>query len=550
MPTQIELIAEAGRRGILPADKKPLYDEAVRRGLIKAGAAKPSVDMFDTVADQALQGATFGIGNRISAGLAAGVATLAGVNDKSLPENYKLAREIGSARLSEEMDQNPGAAIISNLAGGLATGGLAAGTKAGSAIGNSIRSGGVGARIAKGAVSGAASGAAYGAGSADYGKSGEGAEQGALYGAVLGGAGSGLASAAGKVKDVLMPKVNSAVKSTVELAQKHDIPIAIDQVTNSKARQYLASASSRIPLGGGKEFAESQQKAFNRAVLKTVSVNADTVTDDVVQSAYDTIGKKFDDVLSGQNIQLTNAHKDRLRNIVDNARKSVSADKVKAIKANVDEVIGNAAKNGMISGEKISDLRSTITARLRKADPGVKQYLADLIDEIVDISTNGNPAVKDKLRQARYEWKNLKTIEPLLAKASDGNISPALLRGAVSKKSSFGAKAMSTGSAGDLGELARVGALIKQKIGDSGTAERLASYGLLAAPGAAYGAYNDNSLGGALTGALGTIAAARGYNKYNTAAPLLNGAMKASAPKITKRGIGLLSGNIAGLLTQ
>jgi len=34
MPTQIELMAEANRRGILPEDKKPLFDEAVKRGLI------------------------------------------------------------------------------------------------------------------------------------------------------------------------------------------------------------------------------------------------------------------------------------------------------------------------------------------------------------------------------------------------------------------------------------------------------------------------------------------------------------------------------------
>lgn len=36
MPTQIELIQEAARRGILPPDKQPLYDEAVKRGLFQA----------------------------------------------------------------------------------------------------------------------------------------------------------------------------------------------------------------------------------------------------------------------------------------------------------------------------------------------------------------------------------------------------------------------------------------------------------------------------------------------------------------------------------
>lgn len=40
MPTQMELLAEAGKRGILPPEKQPLYDEAVKRGLIDAAAAE------------------------------------------------------------------------------------------------------------------------------------------------------------------------------------------------------------------------------------------------------------------------------------------------------------------------------------------------------------------------------------------------------------------------------------------------------------------------------------------------------------------------------
>jgi hypothetical protein len=41
MPTQLELLTEAYNRGILPEEKKPIYEEAVRRGLI------PSPDAGD-----------------------------------------------------------------------------------------------------------------------------------------------------------------------------------------------------------------------------------------------------------------------------------------------------------------------------------------------------------------------------------------------------------------------------------------------------------------------------------------------------------------------
>lgn len=43
MPTQLELLAEANRRGILPPEKKPLFDEAVKRGLIQDNGSQPPV---------------------------------------------------------------------------------------------------------------------------------------------------------------------------------------------------------------------------------------------------------------------------------------------------------------------------------------------------------------------------------------------------------------------------------------------------------------------------------------------------------------------------
>jgi diguanylate cyclase (GGDEF)-like protein len=49
MPDRIEVIKELNRRGILPADKRPLYDEAVRRGLIQDTTPAPQGDIFDQV---------------------------------------------------------------------------------------------------------------------------------------------------------------------------------------------------------------------------------------------------------------------------------------------------------------------------------------------------------------------------------------------------------------------------------------------------------------------------------------------------------------------
>lgn len=163
-------------------------------------------DMFDTVSDNALQGSTFGIGNRAESGLAALVAS--GINGKPISENYQTARDTESGRLSDEMKQHPVASVLSNIGGALATGKLAANALPGAsaAIANSLRSGGTAARIAKGSLAGATTGAAYGAGTADYDKTLEGAEHGAAMGALTGGA---LPAAGAALSDVGNTVVNA-----------------------------------------------------------------------------------------------------------------------------------------------------------------------------------------------------------------------------------------------------------------------------------------------------------------------------------------------------
>lgn len=150
-------------------------------------------DAFSTVTDQALQGATFGLGNRAQAGLAA--LALTAMNDKTLSENYKQAREVKQEQMQQQVEDNPALAIGANVAGALATGGLGATTKAGAALGNSLRGGailgkelGTTGRIIKGAAAGSAFGAASGAGTAGYNQSLSGAGEGAIFGAVAGGA--------------------------------------------------------------------------------------------------------------------------------------------------------------------------------------------------------------------------------------------------------------------------------------------------------------------------------------------------------------------------
>lgn len=178
---------------------------------------KAKSDMFDTVSDNAVEGATFGLGNRAEAGLAA--LALSAMNNKGLGQNYKDAYAQARAKLGTEMQEHPVASIASNLAGGLSIGDLGASTGAGSAIANSLRTGNLGARVAKGAALGSATGAAYGAGTAEDGKALQGAEQGAATGAVTGGAFPVAGAALADVGNTALNAVKGAFAKSPEAVQ-------------------------------------------------------------------------------------------------------------------------------------------------------------------------------------------------------------------------------------------------------------------------------------------------------------------------------------------
>lgn len=106
-------------------------------------------------------------------------------------------------------------------------------------------------------------------------------------------------------------------------------------------------------------------------------------------------------------------------------------------------------------------------------------------------------------QRLRAEYGNRKTLAPLVAKASDGPISPPQVMGAVTNSKSSKER-MASGTRGELGELARIGQRMKEPP-SSGTSERTVMAALMGG-----GAVVDPVSGG-LT-ALGLNALARGMD--------------------------------------
>ncbi len=165
----INLLLEAERRGILPADKKAMLDEARKRGLVP-GAAEPKgigqnvKEFFLGDNDPTTQNTGEKIGtwiNKAGEAMTFGLAgdeanaAIAGAIPGGMSYDERLAFERQQEALMEE--SNPGAMLGAEIAGGVAGAFLPGG-----AIGTLGKGAGTMARIGASAAAGAGMGGTYG----------------------------------------------------------------------------------------------------------------------------------------------------------------------------------------------------------------------------------------------------------------------------------------------------------------------------------------------------------------------------------------------------
>jgi hypothetical protein len=152
---------------------------------------------------------------------------------------------------------------------------------------------------------------------------------------------------------------------------------------------------------------------------------------------------------------------------------------------------------------------------MQSQNPNIRAAARD-IREALDgaMERSAPPDVVNNLRQARGQWRNLRTIEPLVAKAPTGDISPALLQGRVNTSFS-GTHGAAYGGGGDLKTLSDIGQRFMKEPPSSGTAERGMLMHLLGGAGAGglgvlSGELPLHTAGLAAAGTLGSAALARG----------------------------------------
>ena len=307
--------------------------------------------------------------------------------------------------------------------------------------------------------------------------------------------------------------------NTATLAQtarnQFGIPVGSGEVSSNPTVRFLNSVVNKLPGSGGGAHREEMQTNFNRSVANTFGEDEPSITPQVMAHARDRIGNVFEGV--AQRTPVIHADPQlatELRQTITNAQATMTPGEVEPLIRQVQNIASLVDPHThTITGEIYQNLtrRGTPLDRAMQSDnPNIRASAREIREALDGAMERSAPAeVIDDLRNARREWRNLRTVEPLVAKAPTGDISPALLQGRVN--TSFkGTHGSAYGGGGDLKTLSDIGQRFMKEPPSSGTAERGMLMHLLGGLGAGGSAImaGELPLKAALLGTAGTIGSA------------------------------------------
>lgn len=327
--------------------------------------------------------------------------------------------------------------------------------------------------------------------------------------------GLSVAGAAQAGKKAITPNPISAEKQAVnDVLAREGVELSPGQMTGSPTLRNMESE-----LGGPRlsDLTERQADQFTQAALSRAGISAPRATPEVMDNAFTSIGKQFDDLAVRNTLRADQTLGQELGGVVRDYFSMVNESaRAPVIESTLRDIAAAVRKNGgTISGDAYQAMRSRLNAQARKATDaslgdalfGIQRSLDDAMERSIAAA---NPADLGAWQQARSDYRNLLVLEQAASRAGEatamGVITPANLRSAVSQQN----KRAYVRGQGDFAELARAGVAGMSPLPNSGTAARLAVRGMTSGLPATLGALAGNSVAdtaGAVAGfALGSQA--------------------------------------------
>lgn len=301
---------------------------------------------------------------------------------------------------------------------------------------------------------------------------------------------------AGLVGTGAMPSVTGPTKALIDPAaaklaslarDQFGIPLRGGQISESPTMNYLDSVMKTKPFSGMAANDAAQHSAFNRAVAGTLGEDAEKVTPEVMANAKQRLGQNYEDIAAQTTLKFDQPLNAQLGKIVGDAQSVLQPSEHSIITKQVQGIIDKVEGGGTINGETFQSLIRTgspLDRATKSGDTNVKYYAGQIKSALIDAMGRSAPEdMQTLLKQTNSQYKSMKTIEDLVEKSPTGDISPALLMGAVRK--SYGN--MAYGGGGNLADLARIGQRFLKEPPQSGTQPRLSISNMLGLGGLGVG---------------------------------------------------------------
>lgn len=502
--------------GAAPTQQQPQPSAAAAKPATPASAEEPGlIASFGANAGKGFGNAVLGAQQLIGKGLqTVGLDTAGDWLVKDATE--------GARRLEQQAkpyaDANPVTSVVGEIAGSVANplNRLVPIGGASSLAGTALRAG------AQGAISGAVTPVTNDDGDFARNKLLQVATGAGIGGAIPVAGAAARAAGRGIARAVTPTAASPEVGALAQRATDLGINLRADQVANSKPLNALSAALDYVPFSGKGASMSNQQKQFNMAVSRTIGENTDNVAA-AIGNAEKRLGGEFDRVLKNTTVNADNAFQDDLARIVGDAQNEMTEQQFGVLTKQINNILNKVKDGDVIPSDAAYNIKKGLDRLSNSNDSTLAHYSRDLRGALLDALNRSLPDGGEAFAKTRQQWGNLRELSKIVPRGAEGDISPARLANAKNIRSK------------DLGELADISAqFLKQRVGDSGTAQRAGVYGLLGS-----GAVIDPlSVGVGLTAGR-TANAALGSNRLvqslidrsiNPATLNGNGALAAPAP--------------------
>lgn len=321
-------------------------------------------------------------------------------------------------------------------------------------------------------------------------------ERNALTGGVFGGGLPLVGRGLGAAGSALLASQDASTNALLAKADKFGIPIYFSQQTSSPFVAKASQMAGKLPGSGMSGLVDAQQGSFNRAVARTFGEDAERITPDVMAKAKTRLGSEFDAVAAGTTVKADSQFLHDVHGVLKDADSTLVDSEMKVLHKQVGNILDKITGAGEIEGDAYQALTrkgTPLDRAMQSSDPNVKHYASQIRNVLDDaLERSAPPDLLGRLKSARGQYKNMKTIEDLVEKSHSGDISGPSLMGAV--RNSYGN--MAYGGGGELADLARIGQRFMRQPPDSGTplgeaALKLVTLGAAGAGGALYAGHES-----------------------------------------------------------